>query len=115
MFFFFFQAEDGIRDVAVTGVQTCALPISSRPNALTDLRVEMKFGVYRPWYPETASSPARVGSSAIRQATAPAFCVPSAAPASRPRLAFRVCRLGPEVLVAREGSRLNCNLVPLST
>src|SRR3989449_6748784 len=26
--FFFFQAEDGIRDVAVTGVQTCALPIS---------------------------------------------------------------------------------------
>src|SRR2546429_1516015 len=25
--FFFFQAEDGIRDVAVTGVQTCALPI----------------------------------------------------------------------------------------
>src|SRR2546429_335340 len=27
VFFFFFQAEDGIRDVAVTGVQTCALPI----------------------------------------------------------------------------------------
>src|SRR2546422_6059 len=28
--FFFFQAEDGIRDVAVTGVQTCALPILLR-------------------------------------------------------------------------------------
>src|SRR5215213_8785972 len=28
-FFFFFQAEDGIRDWSVTGVQTCALPISS--------------------------------------------------------------------------------------
>src|SRR2546429_6157248 len=28
--FFFFQAEDGIRDVAVTGVQTCALPICAR-------------------------------------------------------------------------------------
>src|SRR2546426_7401044 len=27
--FFFFQAEDGIRDYKVTGVQTCALPISS--------------------------------------------------------------------------------------
>src|SRR4030043_1071080 len=27
VYFFFFQAEDGIRDVAVTGVQTCALPI----------------------------------------------------------------------------------------
>src|SRR2546425_4029827 len=28
-FFFFFQAEDGIRDKLVTGVQTCALPISA--------------------------------------------------------------------------------------
>src|SRR5438270_13973232 len=28
-FFFFFQAEDGIRDLTVTGVQTCALPIFS--------------------------------------------------------------------------------------
>src|SRR5215813_14684044 len=28
VFFFFFQAEDGIRDADVTGVQTCALPIS---------------------------------------------------------------------------------------
>src|SRR2546430_11652154 len=27
-YFFFFQAEDGIRDLTVTGVQTCALPIS---------------------------------------------------------------------------------------
>src|SRR5687768_2528540 len=32
---FFFQAEDGIRDVAVTGVQTCALPIFLiRPSAI---------------------------------------------------------------------------------
>src|SRR5258707_10434187 len=28
-FLFFFQAEDGIRDIGVTGVQTCALPISA--------------------------------------------------------------------------------------
>src|SRR3989454_5970358 len=28
--FFFFQAEDGIRDYKVTGVQTCALPISAQ-------------------------------------------------------------------------------------
>src|SRR2546427_367919 len=28
--FFFFQAEDGIRDLTVTGVQTCALPICAR-------------------------------------------------------------------------------------
>ena len=34
VFFFFFQAEDGIRDTSVTGVQTCALPISAgRPDA----------------------------------------------------------------------------------
>src|SRR5256885_14226439 len=32
-FFFFFQAEDGIRDYKVTGVQTCALPISGTPPA----------------------------------------------------------------------------------
>src|SRR5256885_16076452 len=43
--FFFFQAEDGIRDYKVTGVQTCALPISSwppwrkrRPSDLVDSR-----------------------------------------------------------------------------
>src|SRR5438445_12729723 len=30
---FFFQAEDGIRDIGVTGVQTCALPISSTAKA----------------------------------------------------------------------------------
>src|SRR5688500_20131149 len=30
---FFFQAEDGIRDYKVTGVQTCALPISCRSRA----------------------------------------------------------------------------------
>src|SRR2546427_6503835 len=31
-FFFFFQAEDGIRDLTVTGVQTCALPIYRLPS-----------------------------------------------------------------------------------
>src|SRR2546422_2269780 len=35
--FFFFQAEDGIRDVAVTGVQTCALPISQRYQGVSSL------------------------------------------------------------------------------
>src|SRR5690625_6858400 len=33
MCFFFFQAEDGIRDGHVTGVQTCALPISDGKNS----------------------------------------------------------------------------------
>src|SRR5216684_8162265 len=35
---FFFQAEDGIRDVAVTGVQTCALPI---------FEDQVQHGIYR--------------------------------------------------------------------
>src|SRR5256886_11299620 len=34
-FLFFFQAEDGIRDLTVTGVQTCALPISARAGGST--------------------------------------------------------------------------------
>src|SRR5256714_5249562 len=35
-FLFFFQAEDGIRDKLVTGVQTCALPISVNQNTTSD-------------------------------------------------------------------------------
>src|SRR2546421_3622180 len=38
---FFFQAEDGIRDLIVTGVQTCALPISSTPS--TRIRIPCPF------------------------------------------------------------------------
>src|SRR2546421_8096487 len=34
-FFFFFQAEDGIRDLIVTGVQTCALPILAPTGTIT--------------------------------------------------------------------------------
>src|SRR2546421_6961999 len=37
MLIFFFQAEDGIRDLIVTGVQTCALPISSELQSRSDL------------------------------------------------------------------------------
>src|SRR3989441_7626718 len=36
MLMFFFQAEDGIRDKLVTGVQTCALPIYARPSGQSD-------------------------------------------------------------------------------
>src|SRR6266581_8642626 len=48
MIFFFFQAEDGIRDGRVTGVQTCALPISLRlrrggaPLQLGEVAVELR-------------------------------------------------------------------------
>src|SRR5437879_10431970 len=36
LFFFFFQAEDGIRDTSVTGVQTCALPIYGHAQGVAD-------------------------------------------------------------------------------
>src|SRR5438105_7902891 len=46
-FFFFFQAEDGIRDPLVTGVQTCALPIFRAPVAPSHRRTDRQ-GAARP-------------------------------------------------------------------
>src|SRR6266853_1256493 len=67
MFFvFFFQAEDGIRDLTVTGVQTCALPISP----LNSLRVpEAPATTSRPFQSSGSRRRNRawpVGSDAIR-------------------------------------------------
>src|SRR2546429_8520448 len=44
---FFFQAEDGIRDVAVTGVQTCALPIYVGPDfpGVSNIRINYQSGI----------------------------------------------------------------------
>src|SRR2546422_6113108 len=53
VFFFFFQAEDGIRDVAVTGVQTCALPIA--------VLLGSRCCCSRPW--SCPGSPAKSGNS----------------------------------------------------
>src|SRR3989475_6559059 len=44
-FFFFFQAEDGIRDLTVTGVQTCALPIFYQAGTLAGNPVAMAAGL----------------------------------------------------------------------
>src|SRR5947209_10739214 len=41
--FFFFQAEDGIRDIGVTGVQTCALPIFNPLRSLRILELRIEF------------------------------------------------------------------------
>src|SRR5438552_16574235 len=67
--FFFFQAEDGIRDDLVTGVQTCALPIftswfsekgivlgSVCGDAVQPGRVDRQLGAWR-WHPITAGRP----------------------------------------------------------
>src|SRR5256885_8915272 len=48
-FYFFFQAEDGIRDYKVTGVQTCALPICN--NRTRDEVIRREFRQYEAsWY-----------------------------------------------------------------
>src|SRR6266516_7555443 len=48
--FFFFQAEDGIRDRTVTGVQTCALPIFGGRRALHAAPCEGHRGILRPMW-----------------------------------------------------------------
>src|SRR5690625_5871898 len=45
---FFFQAEDGIRDGHVTGVQTCALPISKHLQSTTGAQSDVSCGRQRP-------------------------------------------------------------------
>src|SRR2546422_4319679 len=67
--FFFFQAEDGIRDVAVTGVQTCALPIfGSLPNfAKTYEAYKAKFGKEPTAYALYAAEGTRVIIDALRR------------------------------------------------
>src|SRR5947207_6346922 len=45
---FFFQAEDGIRDHCVTGVQTCALPICHRPGQMGPMSL-LTYEDARPW------------------------------------------------------------------
>src|SRR2546429_5022242 len=62
IFFFFFQAEDGIRDVAVTGVQTCALPISMFGEAITQLA-----GEYPKLVAITAAMPSGTGTGIFQK------------------------------------------------
>src|SRR6266566_8542496 len=53
--FFFFQAEDGIRDYKVTGVQTCALPISGAYLCLMHMRGEPRTMQLDPRYDDVAA------------------------------------------------------------
>src|SRR5262249_59673710 len=63
VYFFFFQAEDGIRDWSVTGVQTCALPILVR--APQDLRVG------GPPFDRIGGEPVRIGALDLLQQSRP--------------------------------------------
>src|SRR5688572_32218040 len=65
--FFFFQAEDGIRDLTVTGVQTCALPISLRLQSAARKRylpfIDAEFPRLSTAYRTTYSSGYQVGDA----------------------------------------------------
>src|SRR5216684_9108011 len=63
-FFFFFQAEDGIRDVAVTGVQTCALPISAKFRAMRRLWARVMRERFRATKPASWAFRTGAGSAA---------------------------------------------------
>src|SRR5690606_40146769 len=67
--FFFFQAEDGIRDFHVTGVQTCALPISaSSTSATTASRSRSTPHGSRSRWPRAACSRSRqIGRASCRE------------------------------------------------
>src|SRR2546421_7571157 len=71
-FFFFFQAEDGIRDLIVTGVQTCALPIYGLPTAPGDQQWEdrPRFDYSQPGSPQLPQAPSQPGLQAPTQAPA---------------------------------------------
>src|SRR3712207_7449953 len=65
--FFFFQAEDGIRDIDVTGVQTCALPICATYALSSQYDAPARFKVTIPatgYYTVYAWWPAATGNSA---------------------------------------------------
>src|SRR2546429_4674920 len=63
LIFFFFQAEDGIRDVAVTGFQTCALPICCAANPEPDFHVSPPSQEWPRRDPAMPIPPARRGRS----------------------------------------------------
>src|SRR5206468_7489181 len=79
---FFFQAEDGIRDLIVTGVQTCALPISSPLAAM--LSPPSPVLVPSPAGCDSAAIDLRSGSGMTIKGASPG-CQVSMVPASPPR------------------------------
>src|SRR5438105_438066 len=75
-FFFFFQAEDGIRDPLVTGVQTCALPIYFPNLTKRGWRHRQPLPLrFRSRSLQRAPGPAE---AAMARAGVPAACVPKA-------------------------------------
>src|SRR5260370_15251007 len=89
--FFFFQAEDGIRDSSVTGVQTCALPIYGTFQSQLDFAAggEPKFIVTTGL---VAASPTLVGRAGIAVANYLDNTVSIYSPRSEERRVGKECR-----------------------
>src|SRR2546425_5018365 len=69
LLFFFFQAEDGIRDKLVTGVQTCALPISSDDAFIQLARLtDPDARAVRKWHDEVIEPREKKGAELIAKA-----------------------------------------------
>src|SRR5260370_9504673 len=86
---FFIQAEDGIRDSSVTGVQTCALPISPHPRPDTPPRSPHPEDRPRPCHaPPSRETPARQ-SGETRPHSPPAAANPLCSPPQK--MACRCC------------------------
>src|SRR6266542_6377272 len=93
--FFFLQAEDGIRDATVTGVQTCALPISGkrpidsgsrrmkRAIRLSESRMPAPKTTYAQRQPARLTSRWARGGSAKVPRLPPAVAMPTASPRRR--------------------------------
>src|SRR5256885_5742481 len=94
--FFFFQAEDGIRDYKVTGVQTCALPILGIVHGRSGLPLCVSVGAG----PER-SSPSNRAAVSRRGARPAGVVAPAPAPARSP---------GPD----RKSTRLNSSHLVIS-
>src|SRR5215217_4151149 len=83
VFFFFFQAEDGIRDIGVTGVQTCALPIC--PWGTCHRRsTSGRRPVERRWPLSVAGTWDRRGPQSVRPAAGPVSGFPRILSATAP-------------------------------
>src|SRR5258707_12617292 len=96
---FFFQAEDGIRDIGVTGVQTCALPISVAAAAglLTDAL--FSFAAYRALPPWLLALDAGI-LAGVAPGPAPARGFLVAAPPARPAPVSPPAQAAPAPVVA---------------
>src|SRR2546430_7511489 len=89
---FFFQAEDGIRDLTVTGVQTCALPILVRKSPSNPGWLRVLSG-WRPWSRRDAlARHRRLLQSAASTDTQPPESHPVGAGRSEERRVGKECR-----------------------